>query len=249
MTTGGAPIVVAVPIKDEEERIARCLRALCSQRDVPCYQILLLLNNRTDETATIVGEIARSAPVPVHPVEVSLPPELANAGHARQLALEAAAELVTLDGVLLTTDADACVDPNWIALIFEHCGGVDAIAGRIEIDQVEAVLIPSRLHEDDARECAYADLLDQIDAAINPELSDPLPRHTEHSGASIAVTLATYRRAGGIPTVALGEDRAFFAALHHIDARIRHAPEVRVMVWVEPWGAPRADWRTRFAGE
>jgi hypothetical protein len=108
--------------------------------------------------------------------------------------------------------------------------GADAIAGRIEIDPVEAVLIPSRLHEDDARECAYADLLDQIDAAINPELSDPLPRHTEHSGASIAVTLSTYRRAGGIPPLALGEDRAFFAALRRIDARIRHAPEVRVMV-------------------
>jgi hypothetical protein len=44
--------------------------------------------------------------------------------------------------------------------------GADAIAGRIEIDSVEAALIPPRLHEDDARECAYADLLDQIDAAI-----------------------------------------------------------------------------------
>jgi cellulose synthase/poly-beta-1,6-N-acetylglucosamine synthase-like glycosyltransferase len=88
MATGGTPIVVAVPIKDEEERIARCLRALSSQRDVPPYQILLLLNNCTDETAAIVGEIARTAPVPVHTVEVSLPPELANAGHARHLALK-----------------------------------------------------------------------------------------------------------------------------------------------------------------
>jgi hypothetical protein len=230
-TASSSPIVVAVPVKDEEERIARCLSALSSQRDIPPYQILLLLNNCTDETAAIVGEIARTVSIPVHAVEVSLPPELANAGHARHLAMEAAAELVALDGVLLTTDADGCVDPNWIALNLRGLRrGADAIAGRIEIDPAEAAMIPLRLHEDDTRECAYADLLDQIDAAINPELSDPLPRHTEHSGASIAVTLSTYRRVGGIPPLALGEDRAFFAALRRIDARIRHAPEVRVMV-------------------
>ncbi len=44
------------------------------------------------------------------------------------------------------------------------------------------------------------------------------------------MTVNEYRRAGGIPQVALGEDRAFFEALRHVDARIRHAPEVRVVV-------------------
>ena len=33
-----------------------------------------------------------------------------------------------------------------------------------------------------------------------------------------------------MPPIPLGEDRAFFAALRRIDARIRHAPEVRVTV-------------------
>jgi hypothetical protein len=33
-----------------------------------------------------------------------------------------------------------------------------------------------------------------------------------------------------MPAVKLAEDRAFFAALRRVDARIRHAPEVRVVV-------------------
>jgi hypothetical protein len=132
---------------------------------------------------------------------------------------------------LLTTDADACVDSNWIAFnLLELKRGADAVAGRIDIDPAEAAMIPARLHEDDARECPYADLLDRINAELDPDPFDPWPRHSEHSGASIAVTVSAYRRAGGIPDMPLGEDRAFFSALRRVDARIRHAPEVRLVV-------------------
>jgi hypothetical protein len=226
-----ASIVVAVPVKDEAERIVSCLRALSFQQGVSRHRIVLLLNNCVDETRAIVSTLAPSLPVPVHCFEVTLRPELANAGCARRLAMEAAEELVEPDGILLTTDADGCVDADWIALNLRALRrGADAVAGRIEIDAVEAALIPSKLHEDDARECAYGVLLDEIDAELDSDPFDPLPRHSEHSGASIAVTVSAYRRAGGIPAVALGEDRAFFEALRRVDARIRHAPEVRVVV-------------------
>ncbi|MGA2408780.1 MAG: glycosyltransferase family A protein [Candidatus Binataceae bacterium] len=225
------PVVVAVPVKDEEERIANCLAALSAQRAISGQHIVLLLNNCTDRTAAVIRAIAPSLPVTIHSLEVSLPTELAYAGYARRLVMELAASLVASDGVLLTTDADAIVDPSWIALNLQALRrGADALAGCIEIDPLEASLIPTRLHEDDARECIYSDLLDKIAAAINPDPFDPLPRHTEHSGASIAVTASAYAQAGGIPAVPLGEDRAFFAALRRIDARIRHAPEVRVIV-------------------
>jgi glycosyltransferase involved in cell wall biosynthesis len=222
-------ILIAVPVKNEAERIASCLRALSFQYGAPPYQIVLLLNNCTDTTGAVVNALARKLPVPIHTVEVSLPPKLASAGYARHLAMEAAAELAAPGGVLLTTDADSRVDSSWIASnLCALWRGADAVAGRIDIDPVEAALIQLRLHEDDARECAYSDLLDRIEGTKDPDLFDPLPRHTEHSGASIAVTLSAYRRVGGIPPLPLGEDRAFFAALRRIDARIRHAPEVRV---------------------
>ncbi len=84
--------------------------------------------------------------------------------------------------------------------------------------------------EADAQECHYAALLDEIDAHIDPVPFDPLPRHDEHSGASIAVTVAAWARAGGIPDVHSSEDRAFFNALRRIDARVRHLNEAVVTV-------------------
>jgi glycosyltransferase involved in cell wall biosynthesis len=226
-------IVVAIPVKNEADRIAYCLHALSAQAGIAAREvtIVLLLNNCTDETATVVDRLAPSLPILVRCFEVTLSPDLANAGYARHLAMEAAEELADPQGVLLTTDADGRVDRNWIALNLRALQqGADAVAGRIEIDPVEAALIPTKLHEDDARESAYSDLLDRIDVVLDPDPFDPWPRHREQSGASIAVTVSAYRRAGGIPTVPLGEDRAFFAALRRVDARIRHAPGVRVVV-------------------
>jgi GT2 family glycosyltransferase len=226
-------VVVGIPVKNEAARIANCLQALGAQEDLGnhCVAVVLLLNNCTDSTASIVRQVASELPITVHSLEVVLPPHEANAGFARRMVMEHASALVDPAGVLLTTDADGRVDSRWLAHNLRALNaGVDAVAGRIDIDPLEAALIPARLHEDDARECAYADLIDRINARFDPDLDDPLPRHTEHSGASIAVKASVYRRVGGIPGIALGEDRAFFEALRQVDARIRHAPEVRVVV-------------------
>ncbi len=147
------------------------------------------------------------------------------------MAMEHAAALAGRDGALLTTDADGQVAPDWLARNLAYLReGIEAVAGCATLDPADALLIPARLHEDDARECAYAVLLDEIAALLDPDPWDPLPRHTEHSGASTCVTLDAYRRAGGMPAAPLAEDRAFFAALRRVDARIRHAPDVQVVV-------------------
>jgi glycosyltransferase involved in cell wall biosynthesis len=224
-------VVVAVPVKDEAERIADCLRALAWQQNSRTHEILLLLNNCTDGSAAVVRDLAPGLPVPVHVVECGLSPEMSNAGRARCLAMQHAAERAGAGGVLLTTDADGRVAPDWIAANLAAIqSGADAVAGRAEIDPVEARAIPAHLHADDALECAYADRLDEIDWLVDPDPADPWPRHNEDSGASIAVTCAAYRRAGGVPALALGEDRAFIDRLRRVDAAIRHAPEVRVVV-------------------
>jgi hypothetical protein len=140
-------------------------------------------------------------------------------------------EALDVHDVLLTTDADAIVAPDWIAtnLAALH-EGADAVCGRAVLDPADAACIPAHLHDDDERELKLSTLLDEMAWLMEPDPYDPWPRHTEHSGASLAATVSTWRRAGGIPSVAYGEDRAFVARLRQIDARIRHPREVRVTV-------------------
>lgn len=72
------PIVIAIPVRDEAERIGKCLRALARQ-SIRANHIVLLLNNCGDDTAMAV----RAAPVAAHNlhlIECSLIPPFASAG-------------------------------------------------------------------------------------------------------------------------------------------------------------------------
>ena len=225
-----ATTVVAIPVCNEVERIGACLEALDSQVDAQLTHIALLLNNCTDGTRKAAQRIQLRPGTTLHCIERDLAPGQASAGHARRLAMQAGAALAQ-DGVLLTTDADARVDPDWLAanLAAMHAGA-ELVAGWVELDAVEWGRIPVTLHQDNARECAYDVLCDEIHALLDPDPADPWPRHTQHSGASLAVTMQAYRRTDGVPDLRCGEDRAFVAALRRVGTRIRHAPEVHVTV-------------------
>ena len=224
-------LIAAIPARNEEERIEACLSALNGQAGARLDEILLFVNNSEDRTAVLARHAQLHPATKLRLIECSLPPHMANAGHARRLAMEEAAKLVGADGVLLTTDADGLVDPDWVeANLTALKAGADAVAGWVDLHPLEWGQIPATLHEDDARECAYDALCDEIHARIDVDPDDPWPRHTQHSGASIAVTAKAFIRCGGVPAVMSGEDRAFIKALRRMDARIRHAPEVHVTV-------------------
>jgi glycosyltransferase involved in cell wall biosynthesis len=225
-----AKTVVAIPVRDEAERIEACLAALNVQSRPP-DAVVLMLNNCSDATEAIVHAVAPRLRYPLDVVSRDLPISQAGAGHARRLALQLAAKQADYDGVLLTTDADAVVPPNWIAQNLHAVkSGGDIVCGRALIDPVEATAIPAHLHADDARECRLIALLDTIAWMLDPEPHDKLPRHTEASGASLAVRTDVFRRVGGIPAIRAGEDRAFVRALWMMDARVRHDPSVTVTV-------------------
>jgi glycosyltransferase involved in cell wall biosynthesis len=224
-------LVIALPVKDEAERLPACLQALDDQEAGDDAAVLVLVNNSSDASVAIAREFATTARCRVVVEDVVLDEANAHAGAARRIAMHKAADMAGEGGIVLTTDADGRVAPDWLhANLAAIRAGADAVAGRALIDPVEEVLIPVPLVEADARECRYAGLLDEIGSAIDPDPADPWPRHDEHSGASIAVTVEAFRRAGGIPDMALGEDRAFFRSLRRIDARTRHALDVRVIV-------------------
>ncbi|CAM2812262.1 glycosyl transferase [Komagataeibacter xylinus] len=225
------PLVAAIPVRNEAERIGPCLLALARQHAARLSHVVLLLNNCTDATLPIVKALGSRLPFGLHVVERTYPPAIAHAGTARRAAMARAAELAGPKGIVLTTDADALVAPDWLAqTLAAFAQGADAICGRALIDPVEAARLPACLHDDDRAETAYATMLDRIHDLADPDPHDPWPRHVEHSGASIAVRVGLYHRAGGIPAVPLGEDREFLAALRRVDAAIRHAPDVWVSV-------------------
>jgi glycosyltransferase involved in cell wall biosynthesis len=223
-------VVVAIPAKDEAERIGPCVLALARQTRKP-DAVVLLLNNCRDGTEAIARELSSRLPYKLHIICHTFPPAATNAGQARRLAMQHAAELAGRDGVLLTTDADAIVATDWVERALRAISmGAELVCGCVDVDPIEAALIPANLHADDAQEREFTRLLDEIALVLDPVPSDPWPRHTEAAGASIAVTVAAFTRAGGMPSIATGEDRAFVATLTRMDARVRHDPMIRVTV-------------------
>ena len=201
---GTGSIAVAIPACNEAEHIGKCLDALGQQIGRPIDTIVVLVNNTTDESAAMARKAALDPATTLRVIECTLPPDRANAGWARRLAMEAAADFVGADGVLLTTDADGVADPDWLAANLAAIeAGADVVAGWVDLDPIDWARIPLHLHEDDAREVAYDVLCDEIHATLDPDPHDPLPRHTQHSGASIAVTMAAYRQSGGGAAAAL----------------------------------------------
>nr|WP_244965621.1 glycosyltransferase [Methylobacterium soli] len=226
--------VVAIPVRNEAERIAPCLLALEAQDVAPdeAYGVVLFLNNCQDGTGAVVAALRPRLSFPLRVIERSFAG--AQAGWARRAAMEAAAAWLDAedapDPAILTTDADSRVPPDWIARNRAALrGGADAVAGRIALDAEEAARLPDALHARGRLEGRYEALLIELAARLDPEPHDPWPCHGTASGASLAVRLGAYRRAGGMPALPVGEDRAFVAGLSAIGARLRHCPDITVI--------------------
>ena len=230
---GRAPsLVVAVPVRDEEERVGLCLDALARQEDVDFADmaVVLLLNNTTDGTADRVRALAPDAPYVTWMHQVELAPEQANAGWARRLAMDAALALSAPGGLLLTTDADTLVNDDWIASTQrEVAAGADAVAGYVMADPMELMQLDPAVLDRGRLEWQYQQLAAELVARVDREAHDPWPRHNQNCGASAAITVDAYRAIGGLPPKPVGEDRALFEEVRRHDGRVRHSLEVQVV--------------------
>lgn len=223
--------VVAVPVRDEAERIAACLRAIDAQAGLApgSLGLVLFLNNCTDGTREIVEGLIPTLSVPVRMRVEDF--SGAHAGWARRRAMDEAAAWLGEAGLILSTDADSRAPPDWVARNRAAiAGGVDAVAGRVELDAGEAALLPPALLARGALEEAYHALITEAEARIDPDPHDPWPCHRTTIGATLAVTRAAYLQVGGMPEIALGEDGAFIARLLEHGLRVRHPTDVRVTV-------------------
>jgi hypothetical protein len=217
-------LCVAIPARNEEALIGRCLAALADQHQAGRFAVLVLANNCTDRTVAVAQAFAA---LPVTVIERTLPQARANAGEARHQAMALAARRAPL---VLTTDADCVPDPDWIAAHrAAFAAGADAVCGRVSGDWAQLQRQPARALQIGALEWAYLGLLARAEALFDPVPHDPWPRHAQCCGANIGITAAMLHKVGGVPRVAVGEDRALIAAVAWHDGRVRHAPGPHVV--------------------
>jgi glucosyl-3-phosphoglycerate synthase len=131
----GLRAIIAIPARDEEALIGRCLRAIATQRGVArdAYAVVLVLDGCTD--ATRERALQAAGDLRLHVVES--PP--LGVGAARRMGMEIACERLlgagAPDGLVVTTDADSEVDPGWLAALLQAAaGGARAIGGEVEVE-------------------------------------------------------------------------------------------------------------------
>ena len=260
-------LCVCIPAKDEEARLPVLIDALARQTVPDRVAVVICLNNTTDRSRQRIEAMGtiHSSRLDLIIDECEFPAQLAHAGSARRRAMDVGSALVGAEDILVTTDADARPPADWLANTLAAIrSGADIVGGRLALDEAEEVsgsLAAARALCD-----RYWARVRAIEDEIDPLPWDPAPRHGDHTGASLALKQGLYGKAGGVPLLRTGEDRALVAAAVTAGGRLRHAPDVwtrvsarrdgraeggmaMAMVELETRGAPMlpafAHWRER----
>lgn len=234
-------VCVIVPVRNEATTLEQTLHALAFQVELDGqplhpdrYEVIVLANNCTDDSVAIAQAFADRHPQFVlHIVERIFPSSEAYIGRMRQLLMDEAyrrlSQLKRPKGVIASTDGDSQVSAQWIAAtLYEVSQGADAVGGRILSDRKGRAELEPYTKACFLREVGYRFLISELEAYLDPDPFDPLPRHFQHYGASLAVTAEMYALSGGMPPVHTPEDVAFYQALRRVNARFRHSPLVQV---------------------
>lgn len=204
---------VVVPARDEEALIGACIAALANQTGVArdAYEVILVLDRCTDATAHRAREAAGD--LTLHLIDAIG----AGVGHARRTGMDLAAERLAPDGLIATTDADSTPAPDWLARQLEAvANGAHAIGGKVDVDthHVPPAALARREADVPRRRAALTGL--------------GAREHHQFSGASLAVTSATYTRVGRLDPRHALEDEGFERALHRHGIPIERLASVKV---------------------
>ncbi|MFE4108654.1 glycosyltransferase [Almyronema epifaneia] len=243
-------VCVGVPIRNEAEHLPALVKALAHQvdergqpLDPASYEVLILANNCSDNSAAIAWALGQKYPaLNLQVIEVTLPQPQAHVGQARRLVLNEAYRRLSLLAdhplrqasrdrrLIASTDGDTEVAANWLSsLLNEFDQGVDAICGRILTRRTPDLGTPAKTSLYFLRYMAHRYFTAQLEALLDPLPHDRWPRHYQHFGANLAVSAALYGQVGGVPLVPEQEDVALYHKLQQVDAKIRHSPHVRVI--------------------
>ena len=214
-TTVQAPcaFAVCVPVCNEEDLLPTTLAPLdqaFAQADGGEGAAVFVVNDTSDASFALIADWAKRAGRPSLILEVAFDLAIRCAPFARRLALDMGAHIAPA-GDLLTTDADTCVAPQWIAANRRLLARQDAlVCGTVDLDPADLERLPGRVHECGALERAYGAGLAELWALWTGGAAYPLP--VAALGASLAMRAASYRRIGGLPTPSSAEDKALARA-------------------------------------
>lgn len=227
---------IILPAKDEAVTITHTLTSLKNQvyfdggkLDYSIYEVLLLVNNCTDNTYLLAKEFALQNPeFNLHIASINIPAPNANIGYVRKILMEEACHRLSVynsaNGIIVSTDSDTIADKYWLGHIMnEIVDGYDAVGGRILTNKKNDA---ARIYY--LRDISYRLLLATATSIIENNKKNIINRHHQYFGASMAITCDTYKRCGRLPDVTHLEDMALLNSLIKIDAKICYSSLAKV---------------------
>jgi hypothetical protein len=221
-------VAVTVPARDEARRLRACLDAAALAL-AGRGGVVVAANGCRDETAGIARGWFEATGLPGAVIDEPDAPAGGGVGRARRLAIATALDRLSPEGIVMTTDADSRVAPDWVAANLAELGAADLICGQVLPDPGESGDLPARIGELGAPEGEYEQLTRRALWLLDPVAHDPEPAHLNAAGASLAFGRALHDSLGGMPALAMGEDRAFAAAAEAAGWRVRHSTRARVV--------------------
>lgn len=218
------PVVsVIIPAFNAERVLGLQLDSLADQDGAPAYEVLVVDNNSTDGTATLVGDRTPAFPVPLRLIRAA---EHQGPGYARNVGVaRARADL------LLFADADDAVSRWWVRNGAQAFESSDLWSGG-------AVLMTDEQMAQDLAGIRAA--LGDVDEWTGVEPGDPTNAFPVVMGCDFGMTRAAYERVGGFD-VSLGtvyEDNDLGVRAQLAGLTVDSAPTVRI--------AYRGKWEVRL---
>jgi glycosyltransferase involved in cell wall biosynthesis len=206
-------VLIVIPARDEEARIAACLASLAGQG----ADAMVVANNTSDTTverAMRAGAAVIDAVIPTGGV-----------GAARRLGVTVGRRWMDRTRAILTTDADCLLPPDWVAGNLALLdGGAAVVCGEIRPIPEEHAALPAALLRRAALEDRFLDLKAMLTVRLTGRAS-----HDNTPGASLAFAPAAYDAADGFDPIPADEDRTIVERIRAAGLPVAQSRDVYIL--------------------